>query len=101
MVREMGHKVNPQLLRWLREHPVLATRCSDDNDSRTYRRNCWRLRDRLSERDILRLCMAFETGIATRALAERYSINVKSVRKLLEKSSSLTRLSQQAGSFDS
>lgn len=44
---------------------------------------CWRLRDRLSERDVVRLVMASKTGIATKEIADRYSINVKSARKLL------------------
>jgi DNA-binding CsgD family transcriptional regulator len=50
-----------------------------------YRATKWRLRDRLTEKDIIRLTMAFKTGIATKDLAERYGINVKSVRKLLRK----------------
>ncbi len=33
--------------------------------------------------DIVRLIMAFKTGMATKELGERYGINVKSVRKLL------------------
>ena len=80
----MGHKLNSELLRWLREHQASAARCSDDNESHAYRRTCWRLRDRLSERDLVRLIMAYQTGIATAELAGRYGINVKSVRKLLQ-----------------
>lgn len=83
MVRQMGHKLNAELLRWLREHPVTAARCRDNNEARTYRRTCWRLRDRLSDLDILRLIMARQRGIAMNELTERYEINVKSVRKLL------------------
>lgn len=83
MVRVTGYKLNSELLRWLREHSVPMERCSSDNKYDTYRRTCWRLHDRLSERDIVRLIMAFNTGIATKELAKRFSINVKSVRKLL------------------
>jgi hypothetical protein len=83
MVRVTGYKLNPQLLRWLREHPAVSGRCGRYNESLTYHRTCWRLRDRLTERDIVQLMMAYKTGIATKELAERYGINVKSVRKLL------------------
>jgi hypothetical protein len=32
---------------------------------------------------MIRLVLAFQTGIATKELAKRYGINVRSVRKLL------------------
>lgn len=83
LVRVTGHKLNPALLRWLREHPTSARRCHGYNNSRAYRRTCWRLGDRLSERDIVRSIMAYQTGIVIKELAKRYEINVKSVRKVL------------------
>lgn len=83
LVREMGHKLNPELLLWIREGKYAKTRCANDNSQSSYRRTCWRLEDRLSERDIIRVVMAYQTGIATSELAERYGINVKSVRRLL------------------
>ena len=82
MVRVTGLNLNEELLRWLREHPVVSRRCSDDNDPMAYRRKNYRLRDRLNEREILRMIMARKTGIAIHELADRYGINVKSARKL-------------------
>jgi hypothetical protein len=77
----MRHKLNSQLVEYLREHPHLKNRQIRRKRSVVYRATKWRLRDRLTERDIVRLIMAFKTGIVTKALAERYDINVKSVRK--------------------
>ena len=37
----------------------------------------------MTETDIVRLIMAYQTGMATKALAERFGINVNSVRKML------------------
>lgn len=83
MVRVTGYKLDPQLLRWLREHPTVSGRCDSDDSFTSYRRRHWRLRERLTEVDVIRLIMAFKTGMATRAIAEHYRMNVKSVRTLL------------------
>lgn len=78
-----GHKSNFELVEWLRAHPYLKNRQYRPKRTAAYRATKWRLRDRLTERDVVRLMMAYKTGIATKELAERYGINVKSVRKLL------------------
>lgn len=48
-----------------------------------YHATKWQLRDRLIERDIVRLVMAFKTGMAMTDVAEHLGINEKSVRKLV------------------
>jgi hypothetical protein len=83
MVHLMGYKWNSQLATYLRAHPHLENRRFKPKRAVVYRATKWRLRDRLTEKDIVRLIMAFKTGMAMRDLAERYGINVKSVRKLL------------------
>ena len=83
MVRLRGHKLNSELMRYIREHPHLKNGRSRHDQPVVYRATKWRLQDRLTEVDMIRLVMAFQTGIATRELAARYAINVKSVRKVL------------------
>ena len=79
-----GHKSNFELVEWLRAHPYLKNRRYRPKRTAVYRATKWRLRDRLTERDVVRLMMAYKAGIATMALAERYAINVKSVRKVIQ-----------------
>jgi site-specific DNA recombinase len=83
LVRVTGHQSNSELIEWLRAHPYLKNRQYRPKRTVVYRATKWRLRDRLTERDVVRLIMASKTGIATKELAERYGINVKSVRKVL------------------
>jgi len=83
MVHLMRHKSNSELIGWLREHPRLKNERFWSKPDVVYRATAWRLRDRLTERDIVRLIVAFQTGMATKELATRFNINVKSVRKLL------------------
>jgi hypothetical protein len=91
MVQVMRHKSNSQLIEWLREHSHLDKRQLRRKRDVVYRATKWRLQDRLTERDVVRLVMAFRTGIAMKALAKRYGMNVKSVRKLLRECEVKTR----------
>lgn len=77
------NKSNSALLEWIRDHPASVRQVNGRSQSIVYRATEWRLKDRLTEADIVRLAMAYQTAMTTRALAERYGINVKSVRKLL------------------
>ena len=72
--------------------PTVASPCSPHHGCINYRR--FQNADTVSTEEacapkaqpswgILSLSMAFKTGMETKALAERYSINVKSVRKVL------------------
>lgn len=80
LVELTRHNLNSKLVRYLREHPI------DQLPSPTassYRRRLWRIRDRLSERDVVRLILAFKLGAPKQALAERYGIGLRSVKKIL------------------
>lgn len=94
MVRRgmMGYKLNSQLAEWLRENPHLNQKQPKPKTALVYRATKWRLRDRLTDRDALRLIMAFKTGMATKVLAEHFGINMKSVRKLLRETGVRRRL---------
>jgi site-specific DNA recombinase len=83
LVHLMRHNSNSELVEWLRKHPHLKSRSSKGRLPVVYRATKWRIRDRLTEKDIVRLIMAFKTGMVTMALAERYGMNVKSVRKVV------------------
>lgn len=79
----MGHKSNPELLAWLKAHPAPVRRAKSRWSAVAYRATKWRLRDWLTEVDVMRLVMAFKTGMATKEIASRFGVNIKSVRKLL------------------
>jgi len=83
LVRVTGHKLNPELLRWLRSDNWTKVRHNDNNSSLSYRTKLYRLHDRLSEQEIDMLVIDFMAGTAKQTLAERYGINIKSVKKLL------------------
>lgn len=83
MVRVTGPKVNEELLRWLRSESGTKIRHSSNNGSLSYRTKLYRLHDRLSEQEIDMLVIDFMAGVAKHKLAERYGINIKSVKKLL------------------
>ena len=84
MVHLMGAKLNAPLSEWLQAHPAPVRKAKGRHNNVVYRATKWRIKDRLTEVDIVRLIMAFQTAIATNAIAERYGINVKSVRNLLQ-----------------
>src|SRR5690242_18096317 len=85
MVHLMRHKSNSELLKYIRDHPYLYKRQPRRKTSVVYRSPAWRLHDRLTDIDVNELITAFKTGIAKHVLAERYGINVKSVKKLLRR----------------
>jgi hypothetical protein len=72
--------LNPKLIRYLHEHSV------EQLLQRTPlppRRRVWRVCDRPTEQDIVRLIIAFRIGAPKQVLAERYGIGMKSVKKVL------------------
>lgn len=83
MVHLRGHKLNSDLLEWLKTHPYLENEDYYRTKSVAYRATATKLKDRLSDEKIDELVTAFQTGVAKHALAERYGINIKSVKKLL------------------
>lgn len=83
MVRGTGHKLNSELIEWLSAHSYLRNRQYRPKRTVVYRAAKWRLRDRLTEKDVVRLIMAYQTGLPATAIAEKYDLNVKSVRELL------------------
>jgi len=84
LVRVTGFKLNKELLLWLRGEKWQKICDNGDDNSASYRRMLYRLHDRLSEQEIDMLVIDFMAGIAKHKLAERYSINIKSVKKLLK-----------------
>lgn len=81
---KLTHELNSELFKWISANPYEELGRLNAEQSAARRKPKWRLRDRLAERDIVRLIMAYKTGIATKELAEWYAINVKSVRKVLK-----------------
>lgn len=83
MVGLTKFKLNHQLAEHLREntkngnHPL-----SLEHTGRPYRAAQWRVRDRLSEQQIRDIVTAFKSGTASPVLAERYGINLRSLKKL-------------------
>ena len=50
---------------------------------RSYTSRPWRVRDRLSQREIATIIQAFKAGTAKHVLAKRYGMNLRSLKKLL------------------
>lgn len=50
---------------------------------RSYVSRPWRVRDRLSQRDVAAIVKAFKAGTAKHVLTKRYGINLRSLKKLL------------------
>jgi hypothetical protein len=44
----------------------------------------WRLRDKLSEQDVQAIIREFSAGTSKRVLADRYSISIGSIKRLLQ-----------------
>lgn len=85
MVGVRGFKLNSQLAEFLRKHSAeLQQPTSVSSPQSIYRRyRHWRVRDRLSPQDIRDLVRAFKAGTPKHDLAERYDINLGSLKKLL------------------
>jgi hypothetical protein len=92
LVGVTGFKLNRELATFIREHPQYSEQQSRDNTNRV--RN-WRIRQRLSADDITELVTAFNSGTPKWRLAERYMINIKSVKKLLREEGMKRRLRQE------
>jgi hypothetical protein len=92
MVRVTGYKSNSQLMEWIKEHSAPVRQPKRRSHSVVYRATKWRPKDRLTEVDVVRLVMAYQTGIATKELAKHYGINVKSVPKLVREHAIRRRL---------
>jgi hypothetical protein len=76
--------LNARLAKFLRDPKGEREQASQPkNLLPSYHAARWRLRDRLSKQDIQVLITAFKSGTTKRALATRYDIDVRSVRKLL------------------
>jgi len=67
----------------MRANPYLEEGWSKPQESVAYRTTPKKLHDRLSDQKIDELITAFKTGVPKRVLAERYGINIISVKKLL------------------
>lgn len=77
-------KLNARLAKHLQEPWPAAGKSADLPTSLpSYHAARWRLRDRLSKEQIAELVVTSKSGTPTRALAARYGIDVRSVRKLL------------------
>ena len=74
--------MNPELMRYLEERPKDQAQVSMKT-SANYRARKWRVKDRLSERDIAELIAAFIAGTTKHELAKCFGINLKSVKNLL------------------
>lgn len=84
MVHLRRFKLNHQLAHHLRGHTVKSRPTSNPRGSLPlYDVASWRLRDKLTPQDIADLVAAFQFGTSQKALAARYGIDVRSVRKLL------------------
>jgi hypothetical protein len=77
--------LNPQLSRYLQTHSTAILKRQSQAQALLYpRRRIWRIRDKLSEQDIVRLIVAFKMGTPKHLLAKHYGIGMKSVKKLLK-----------------
>ena len=76
-------KLNPELARYLRDGPTVGKLPAHLDGPSSYHTPRWRVRDRLSDREVADLVAAFKAGTPKWQLAERYSINLKSVKQLL------------------
>lgn len=87
----MGHNLNithekiPELFDWINTNPYEEIGRLKAEEAAARRKPQWRLRYRLTERDIIRQAMAFETGIAAKELAQRFGISISSVKRLMRK----------------
>jgi hypothetical protein len=78
-------KLNAQLLRYLQKDHEAGERKSLPNPSQLsyHKHRRWRVRNRLSKEDIAEIVRAFKAGTAKHVLADRYDINLRSLKKLL------------------
>lgn len=77
------HKLNSELIDWIKTHPYLENEDYYRTKRVAYRATPKRLHDRLSAQKIDELVTAFRTGVAKHILAEHHGINIKSVKKIL------------------
>ncbi|WIG58344.1 MAG: hypothetical protein OJF49_001090 [Ktedonobacterales bacterium] len=76
--------LNPQLSRYLQTHSTTILKQQSQARALLFpRRRIWRIRDKLSEQDIVRLIVAFKVGAPKQVLADHYGIGMKSVKKIL------------------
>lgn len=66
----MGHKSNSQLIEWIKKHRHKNRKPLAHIYGRTYRSASWRIRDRLTGKDINQLVTAFKAGTAKHVLAD-------------------------------
>lgn len=82
LVGVTGFKLNQQLARHLRSHPLSSSAPVPLPYSRPVGK---RICDRLSEKDITELLAAFRVGVPKHVLAEEYGISLTSVKRVLRK----------------
>lgn len=79
-----GFNLNAQLARYLQEGPAESEQPPESVPSQSsYHAPKWRVRDRLSERDIADLIAAFKSGTPKHVLSKRYGIAERSLKRLL------------------
>ena len=79
MVGLRGFKLNSELAQFIKEHPGYEK--ATMNNTRHVRK--WRIRQRLSAKNIAALVAASKAGAPKWQLAQRYGISMWSVKKLL------------------
>jgi 2,4-dienoyl-CoA reductase-like NADH-dependent reductase (Old Yellow Enzyme family) len=83
-----GFKLNKQLAHYVRNNPLETKQPAKSEPAiPSYHKPRWRIRDRLSKQDIADIVAAFKHGTAKHVLAERYGINLRSLKKLLREES--------------
>lgn len=78
-------RLNSQLLRYLREDRTADEQPQIHSPSPLsyHRHRRWWIRNRLSEDDMAQIVGSFKAGTAKHVHAERYDINLRSLKKLL------------------
>ena len=87
MVGVRRFKLNTELARYLREQPLQPLAHGQPVPPApslpSYHAARWRVRDRLGEAGVAELVAAFKAGTPKHILAERYGLNLRSVKRLL------------------
>src|SRR5579859_4712890 len=85
MVELRQLQLNAQLLRYIQEDRKAGAQSLALSPSALsyHRHRRWRLWNRLSEEDIAEIVQAFKAGTVKHILAERYNINLRSLKRLL------------------
>jgi hypothetical protein len=79
-----GFKLNPDFARYLLEHHATVTKAHRAPLLYPHHASKRSVRERLGEQNIADLVAAFKAGVPKQVLANRYGINLKSVKQLLQ-----------------